>query len=540
MPTPSASLRTKQDLERALAKPGFTPSFRDLPALLELADQEEIEDALEKALLSFGPTLGEKLPSELSAKAARLLCRVLGRLPTTRASFEFFTRRLEGTEADARRPAIVALGKVTKEFSEEAETALLAAFDQLTRDFEVRAAIEALGKVGGARARGLLEAHRSSTPDDARVLERARVMLARSIDREERHLDLDRALPELVVEYHCRRGLAPLLVSELAKFSPAAVDTTRVIVKRAARLGDLFEPRTALRFSFPIDLPAGASRRVGASDEPRGDGVTKDRVLAALASPIARALLEPPSGSSTVTRFRFRPLEGKQRALQWDLAKTISEKFSWLRNDPRDAEWELAETKRGFSLTPRPKIDPRFAYRLRDVPAASHPTIAAALARVAGTTPEDVVWDPFAGSALELIEHAKLGPAKRRVGSDIDRDALDAARANIACAAVDVEMLEHDVRKGAPFPKDAFRPTLIVTNPPFGHRVLTRDAVRDLLEETLVLARDLLAPGGRVVWLSPAPEATRAHARELGFRIGVGYPLDAGALEGEIQVLTRS
>src|SRR5207344_2651286 len=101
-------------------------------------------------------------------------------------------------------------------------------------------------------------------------------------------------------------------------------------------------------------------------------------------------------------------------------------------------------------------------YRSRDVPAASHPTIAAALARVAGTRNDDVVWDPFCGSALELCERARLGRYAKIIGSDLDAKALVAARANLdAAGAPDAELHVGDALAFTP----PVPPTLVITNP---------------------------------------------------------------------------
>jgi len=83
-------------------------------------------------------------------------------------------------------------------------------------------------------------------------------------------------------------------------------------------------------------------------------------------------------------------------------------------------------------LLRRHPVDERFAYRTETVAASSHPTIAAALVRLVPPREDDVVWDPFVGSALELIERARLGPYRALHGTDVDEGALEAARANLA------------------------------------------------------------------------------------------------------------
>jgi tRNA G10 N-methylase Trm11 len=180
------------------------------------------------------------------------------------------------------------------------------------------------------------------------------------------------------------------------------------------------------------------------------------------------------------------------------------------------------------ALVPRGMRDPRFAYRVADVPAASHPTIAAALARVAGVREDDVVWDPFVGSGLELAERARLGPYRSLLGTDLDADALDAARANLA--GIEVKLTRSDALLTRPRAV-----TLIVTNPPMGRRVVRQGELRTFLERFVAHAASVLEPGGRLVWISPRPRMTRLHAERAGLRLERGFVVDMGGFQGEIQ-----
>jgi 23S rRNA G2445 N2-methylase RlmL len=208
-------------------------------------------------------------------------------------------------------------------------------------------------------------------------------------------------------------------------------------------------------------------------------------------------------------------------------------------NDPRGATWEVVVQHRAAEphvvLVPRSFDDPRFSYRRRDVPAASHPTVAAALARAAGVRADDVVWDPFVGSGLELVERARLGPYRRLVGTDIDARALDAARENLRAAGVTAELALADAA--------AYRPggvTLVLTNPPMGRRVARERDLPRLLEGFLGQAARVLTPGGKLVWLSPLPALTREVASKLGLRAQAGPPVDMGGFDTELQTLTKA
>jgi 23S rRNA G2445 N2-methylase RlmL len=188
-------------------------------------------------------------------------------------------------------------------------------------------------------------------------------------------------------------------------------------------------------------------------------------------------------------------------------------------------------------LVPR-LSDPRFAYRKGDVPAASHPTIAAALIRAATTRKADVVWDPFVGSGTELCERAIAGSYATLTGSDVDPAALEVARANLeACGAHDVTLLAGDATSLRP---PGPRPTLIVTNPPLGRRVQRSAALAPLLDRFVTHAAELLAPGGILSWISPFPERTRDVAERCRLLMMRALEVDLGGFDAELQVWRKA
>jgi tRNA G10 N-methylase Trm11 len=208
-------------------------------------------------------------------------------------------------------------------------------------------------------------------------------------------------------------------------------------------------------------------------------------------------------------------------------------------NDPREPSWEISVLRRADEphvlLAPLAFDDPRFAYRKRDVRAASHPTIAAALARAATARPDDVVWDPFVGSGLELIERSKLGAYRALLGSDLDPAALDAARENLSAAGVAAEL-----RAGNALELRPHGVSLILTNPPMGRRLVRDRTLGDLLDAFVTHAARVLMPGGRLVWLSPLAERTRSRAISLGLRGTPGPSVDLGGFEAELQSFRRA
>jgi 23S rRNA G2445 N2-methylase RlmL len=212
----------------------------------------------------------------------------------------------------------------------------------------------------------------------------------------------------------------------------------------------------------------------------------------------------------------------------------VAERAPELVNDPTQSTWEaVVDVKRRFvevELVPRALVDPRFAYRVADVPAASHPTIAAALVRVAGIDPRDVVWDPFVGSGLELIERARAGAFARLVGSDSDPKALDAAGANLRSAGI-----RADLELGDALTLTPRGVSLVVTNPPMGRRVARHAGLAPMLDAFVAHAAKVLAPGGRLVWIAPSPKRARAAGERAGLSLTRAHVIDMGGFEGELQ-----
>jgi tRNA G10 N-methylase Trm11 len=184
---------------------------------------------------------------------------------------------------------------------------------------------------------------------------------------------------------------------------------------------------------------------------------------------------------------------------------------------------------------PRGLEDTRFAYRKALLPAGSHPTIAAALARAARVRPDDVVWDPFVGSASELIECARLAPGVTLLGCDLEEAALAAARTNLEAAGVTASLTRMDARAyRAPKP-----PTLIVSNPPMGRRVADLESLRPVFDKVLARAAEWLPADGRLVWLSPLARETDRAALRHGLVVTARRDVDMGGFRAELQRIER-
>lgn len=521
------------DLAGALASPSFTPGQRDAPALVELVVggeepgaqraanilpklAEAGRKAIEVRLGGGGPIGGDT--AELGDASTARLVGALGLFARAgdATALEGLITRTSDPHARVRRAAINALGKLG---GDRALAALDARWDgaDVTPD-ERRALVEALGKIGDDGSRAKLEA--LAPGDDAeleRRKQRALLMLARTRSRgAESAIDVDAKLDHAVeVVLRCKRGLAALLVEELhAHGLQAHGDDDTVVVKLKQAWSALYASRLWMTAAFRFSL-AG-------SDE------LERKVIATLGSREVKTVL----GAMTrgEVRYRLGFPSGKRRALIWNLAQKIP-----YLNDPTDSTWDffVDDEHDCIELSPKKAVDPRFAWRVAEVPAASHPTVAAALAYVAGAKPTDRVWDPFVGSGGELVERARLGVYSSLVGSDLDDAALAAARKNIDAAGISARLERGDARSFDPGGMD-----LVITNPPLGSRVHVDAAT--LLCDVLPHVARVLTSGGRLVWITPATKRTSPVAERVGFTRTRQLAVDLGGVRGHLERWERS
>jgi predicted RNA methylase len=433
-------------------------------------------------------------------------------------------------EAKVARYAVLALAGAEGE--EKAEQRLLELWDDpLLKPEMRRAVVKTLGVVGGPRAKELITHHNHESSildlEFQRLRQQALLILARRLERAGTETDRPRgsirddvAIDRLRVRLACRNGLERITCVDLAE--SRILGPGRLELWHRGPLAALFRARTFE--SLALTLPP----------QPVRNGDIAAAAAAALTSEQARRILSTLTSGAIRYRLAWKG-DGRQNQLVWRIAELAQALWPDLVNDPRSSTWEAELHPRGdqlyVDLVPKALIDPRFAYRQADVPAASHPPLAAALARIGGVKADDVVWDPFAGSGTELVERALLGPAHILVGTDRDPSALRAASANIAAAKLSdrVRLIEADALTFRDL-----RPTLILTNPPLGRRV-ARSEGGELLDTFLTHAAALLAPGGRLVWVSPDARRHGALAQRLGLRIGYEQRVDMGGFPATVQ-----
>lgn len=516
-------------LQGRLRDPGFTPGARHFDELLALVEQggddaEAAERALARAGSAVvGPTAARLAGATPGARAR--LSTVLGRVASTgdlRAAEHL--RGLAGDEDPrTRRMAARWLGKTKGTASEEA---LLARWSIEERVDVLRTIAEALGKTGGKSALdALATAPERDDPELARIVSNAITVLTRENARNAPSAIADDIAPAspLALVFHTRAGLEDVLAEELASIGGKAVAKGVVGATLQGALGSVHAARTWI--TFGIRVPAVPVR-----------GEPADAIAQAITSRPAREAFRRFTRGAVRFRLAF-PDGAHHRALAWSVAAKVRERAPDLVNDPTASTWEVLVSEREkvarVELSPRAMIDPRFAYRTHDVPAASHPAIAAALVRLAGARDDDVVWDPFCGSALELIERARLGPARELVGTDEDPRALEAASENLASAGVSARLVKSDART-----YQVPGVSLIVTNPPMGRRVGTKAELGPLLDAALASWAMQLVPGGRIVWIS-AMAGTAKLADRLGLRVDLQRDVDMGGFTAQIQRFTK-
>lgn len=230
-------------------------------------------------------------------------------------------------------------------------------------------------------------------------------------------------------------------------------------------------------------------------------------------------------------RISFRvPRNEQGRAQSWEHGAKLMDAWQQLLNDPKESDLEFGvqlvdRTSYAFA---RPNLrfrDVRFSYRVAQIPAASHPTVAAGLAAAAKVTAKDRIWDPFVGSGLELIEAGLLANCKQLVGTDVDPVSLDCAKQNAKAAGVEIDLICQNAAE-VRLPSI----TKVISNPPHGRRVAQNQDLEGLYRSVLRNAFASLVPGGEIHWLTVQPRWGMVFAGQHGGHSEVQGRIDLGGI----------
>jgi SAM-dependent methyltransferase len=318
-------------------------------------------------------------------------------------------------------------------------------------------------------------------------------------------------------------GLAPFAHAELAALPGARPDPLPGDPAAAARLDRLpfawsgggdppLDPlRTVTSVQRVLDFAVPRPRAL-LGDQALRAIVREARAVAAAAGPFAGLRLEA-AGRDSAVFGRLRAALARELGL----ADAPDDGELRLRVRPRPGEgppgWQVL-----IRTTPRPAS--ARAWRVANLPGGLNACVAAAIWRWVGVDPGQRVLNPMCGSGTLLIERARMGPAARLAGLDLDPDALAAAAANAEAAGLTVDSdlagrggpagratVELRLADAGATPFEAGSFDALVADPPWGDAVGDAGelpvAYRRLLEES---AR-LVAPGGTAVLVTHALRA---------------------------------
>ena len=427
---------------------------------------------------------------------------------------------LHDSDEKIRRYAMAALPKIGAETAdEEALLEILRKANPPEREMKYLA--RALDKIGGKATLEVV----GGLPGQTAL--KVKASLAREEAPSEIRLDesVD-VFSGLQIHLRSRRGLERFVRQEL-EASPQA---RRHFEFRNSRPGLVeMAPHSAFRLSDLLSLRCFGTLAfvLGTISKPDAG-----EIAALITASPACALFKKLTQGAIRYRLEF-PSLGHQRGLVRDIANRAYALCPDLLNDARSAPWAVEIHPYGgqFSVELRPRFspDPRFSYRRLDVPAASHPPLAACMARIAGNSGSDVVWDPFCGSGLELIERGLLGGVRKILGSDRSGEAIDIAKANLAASGLRVEadFMHGDFRSARVAPSSI---TQIITNPPMGRRVPIPN-LEGLISDLLHTAVRVLQPGGVLVFANPL--ATRSS--NLGLKLDMTQRIDLGGFDVQLE-----
>ncbi len=425
---------------------------------------------------------------------------------------------LQDPSEKVRRYAMTALPKLGAGTIEE--EALLSLLRTTTAEREKKYLGQALDKIGGTATLNVVTGFRGVFPQTEQKVKA-------SIAREERPsvIRMDRILSDfarLRIHLRCRKGLEEIVRDEVKEYT-AKHGKFRIVEMRSGlvaitpvapfSLGDLY----TLRCFATVGFFLGHVRTPNPAE-------SVDALAARMTSSLSQSVLTAFTEGSIRYRLEFVS-KGHQRGAVRLLANRAYAMCPDILNDPRNAPWsmDLHPTRHGISVELRPKLtpDPRFTYRRDDIRAASHPPLAACMARLGQRANHEIVWDPFCGSGLELIERALLGGVQSIYGTDLNPEAVAISRANFAAAKVkdvQVKLACCDFRDYAGVeglgPKSV---TLIITNPPMGRRIRVPN-MRGLFGDLFAVAAAVLKPGGRLIFANPLHIEPRDPTLKLTYR----------------------
>jgi 23S rRNA G2445 N2-methylase RlmL len=224
-------------------------------------------------------------------------------------------------------------------------------------------------------------------------------------------------------------------------------------------------------------------------------------------------------------RFRISPL----RYGRWEIRDFLIQRYGWI-NDP--GTWDInLEVCGSYLVAQVGKLYYTRRFRaLEHIPASTNPIAATVMINLLKVLPGQTVYDPFCGGGTLLVEVLETVPRSRVVGSDVNKDALVAARHNLAPYPGRWKLRRADAQRIAAPDGSVER---LVSNMPFGKRVGSHGKNQELYANFATELARVLSPDGLAVLLTEEKELLR-HAikatrslrilREHMFTVGGLHP----------------
>lgn len=459
---------------------------------------------------------------------------------------------LKDPQEKIRRYALAALPKIGA--GEEGEMEMLSLLKVGAQEREKKHLGRALEKVGGVATLAAIQETNGELPSITHLKVKAAVSRRENPGaiRMEALLPLDEGMQ---IFLRCRRGLEEFVREEAGEvlsreiFEIKSIESTEpgcvtLVPKQPFSLAMLYQMRCFATVGFSLGT-------VDASPSAQNE-IQKSRWVESLArcisSSCARSIMSTGTEGTARYRLEFSGL-GHQRGMVRQVIDRAYELSPEILNDSRQSLWSvdvlpmIEEKGRGgvgggsrtghkkamasVELRPRLYPDPRLGYRQDDIAAASHPPLAACMVRLAkvgkggGSEAREIIWDPFCGSGLELVESALRGGVATAYGTDLDDKAIEVARANFAAAHLGATEGKftvcdfRDARREAEIAAGSI--SLVISNPPLGRRVRIPD-MKGLFADFFVAASRALRLGGRLIFVNPLRIAPADPSLKLEFQ----------------------
>ncbi len=179
------------------------------------------------------------------------------------------------------------------------------------------------------------------------------------------------------------------------------------------------------------------------------------------------------------------------------------------------------------------------AWRECVTPGALQATVAHVMAGLTNSRPNDVVLNVCCGSGTLLIERGLMAPAHRLIGCDISAEALDCAARNVAAwRAGGAELYDWDATR---LPLEDNSVSVLLADLPFGNRVGTHEANRELYPAVLNEAARVAKAGARFVVISAEVKLLQATLQaQSAWQVTQTLRVNLSGLQPMIAVLEKS